>query len=190
MRQRSNRDGRNVRRPKSNRRQAHKNKARPTDRRHKHNRTLNQGRACSLQATSAALGLGEQQGATAVHITLTLYKSHTEFQVGTSKNRPRGDIQRACRNNIAQGTNVPHDGLEKVPVHLDTDSHKSVTMVYIFRMCTVTRLHAPVMQSGSGTPRLGSGGSVGRAARVHHGDIQLGGTMGGGRVTSMSARTP
>jgi hypothetical protein len=45
-------------------------------------------------------------------------------------------------------------------------------------------------QSGNGASAMGGGGSKGRAAKRDHGDIQQGGTMGGGRVTSMSARAP
>jgi hypothetical protein len=39
----------------------------------------------------------------------------------------------------------------------------------------------PITQSGSGTSRAGGGGNIGRAARMNHGDIQQGGTMGRGK---------
>jgi hypothetical protein len=46
--------------------------------------------------------VGEEQRARAVHVTLTLHKSHTQLPVGTHKKRPWGDSQRARRRDIAQ----------------------------------------------------------------------------------------
>jgi hypothetical protein len=49
-------------------------------------------------------------------------------------------------------------------------------------MACMRTVLAPVMQRGSGTPRLGSsGGNVCRAARVNHGDFQKGGNVGRGK---------
>jgi hypothetical protein len=67
--------------------------------------------------------LGEQQGhvyrARAVHVTLTLHKSHIRCPVGTGKKQPPGDSQRARRRSIAQGTKVPHDGPAEALVRLE-----------------------------------------------------------------------
>jgi hypothetical protein len=90
--------------------------------------------------------------------------------VGTSKKEPSGDSQRACRRDITQGTKLLHDGPDEVPVRLDAGRHKGVTGVQMASMCPVL---APVTHSGSG--------NIGRAAKMHHGDIQLGGTMGRGK---------
>jgi hypothetical protein len=48
-------------------------------------------------------------------------------------------------------------------------------------MACVCPVLAPVTQSGSSASRLGGGSNVGRAARLNHGDIQQGGTMGRGK---------
>jgi hypothetical protein len=104
--------------------------------------------------------------------------SHTQFPVGTSKERSPGDSQRACRRDVAEGTKVPHDGPGEVPVRLDAGRHKGVDRVQMAGMCPVL---IPVTQSGSSASRLGGSGNVGRAARMNHGDIQQGGTMGRGK---------
>jgi hypothetical protein len=122
--------------------------------------------------------LGKQQRTGAIHITLTLNKSYTQFPVGTSKERPPGDSRRASRSDVAEGTKVPHDGLAEVPIRLDAGRHKGVARVQMAGMRPVL---IPVSNSGSSASRLRSGGNVGRAARMNHGDIQQGGTMGRGK---------
>jgi hypothetical protein len=129
--------------------------------------------------------LGKQQRARTVHITLTLNKIHTQFPVGTSKKRPPGDSQRPRQRNIAQGTKVPHDGLAEVPVRINAGRHKGVTRVQMARM---RRVCAPVTQSYSGALCVGGSGNVGRAARMNHGDIQQGETMGWGKGHLVSTR--
>jgi hypothetical protein len=122
-----------------------------------------------------------------VRTTLTLHESYTQFPVGTSKEGPPGDNQRAYRRDVAEGTKVPHDGPAKVTVRLDAGRYKGVARVQMAGMHPVL---IPVTQSGSRVSRLGGGGNVGRAARMNHGGIQQGGTMVPGRVTSTSARAP
>jgi hypothetical protein len=78
-------------------------------------------------------------------------------------------------------------GLQKGHACLVAGRHKVVNGVQLACMRLVL---APITQSGSGTSHLGGGGNIGRAARMKHGDIQQGETMGQGRVTSMLARTP
>jgi hypothetical protein len=73
--------------------------------------------------------LGVQQRTGAVHITLTLHKSYTQFPVGTSKERSSRDSWRACRCDVAEGTKVPHDGPAEVPVRFDAGRHESVARV-------------------------------------------------------------
>jgi hypothetical protein len=104
--------------------------------------------------------LGEHQRTGAVHITLTLHKSHTQFPVGTSKERSSGNSRRECRRDVAEGTKVLHDGPAEVPVHLDAGRHKGVARV---QMASMRPVLIPVTQSGSSTSRLGSGGNVGRS---------------------------
>jgi hypothetical protein len=65
-----------------------------------------------------------------------------------------------------------------VPVRLDAGRHKGQTRVQMAGMRPVL---IPVTQSGSGASRVGGGGNVGRAARMNHGDIQQGGTLGRGK---------
>jgi hypothetical protein len=97
--------------------------------------------------------------------------------MGTSKKRPPGDSQRAHRRDTAQVAKVPYDGPAEVPVHLDAGRHKGANGVQIARMRAEL---APVRQSGSSVSRMGGGGNAGRAARMNHGRIQQGGTMGRG----------
>jgi hypothetical protein len=105
---------------------------------------------------------------------LTLHKSHTQFPVGTRKKRPPGDSQSARQRDIALGAKVSHDGCRSARTSRRWQAQR----------CDrgADGPHAPgtcpVMQSSSGASRLGGGGDVGRAARMNHGDIQQGGTMG------------
>jgi hypothetical protein len=119
--------------------------------------------------------LGEQQRTGAVHTTLTLHKSYTQFPVGTSKERSAGDSWRACRRDVAEGTKDPHDGPAEVPVRFDAGRHEGVARVQMTGMRPVL---IPVTQGGSSASCLAGGGNVGCAARMNHGDIQQGGTMG------------
>jgi hypothetical protein len=96
--------------------------------------------------------------------------------VSTSKEPPPSDSQRARRRVIAQGTKVPHDEPAEAPVRLDTDGHKGVTRVQMARL-----LLAPIMQSSSSRSVLGGGGNIGQAARMDHGNVQQGGTVGRGK---------
>jgi hypothetical protein len=50
--------------------------------------------------------LDDQQRTGAVHITLTLHESYTQLPVGTSKERPPGDSQRAPRRDMTQGASA------------------------------------------------------------------------------------
>jgi hypothetical protein len=142
--------------------------------------TLNQGKECPPQATRAALKpwRATAHKSSTVHITLTLYESHDQLPVGTSKKRPPGDRQRVHRCDITQGTKVPHDGPARVPVCLDAGRNKGVTGVQMPRMRPVL---VPVTQIGSSAARLGGSGNVGRAARMDNGDIQQFGTVGRGK---------
>jgi hypothetical protein len=97
--------------------------------------------------------------------------------VCTSKEGPPGVSRRAGRRDVAEGTKVPHDGPAEVLVRLDAGRYKAVARV---QMAGMRPVHMPVTQSSSGALRLGGGGNVGRAARMNHGDIQQGGTMGRG----------
>jgi hypothetical protein len=110
------------------------------------NSTLNPWTECLPMQHVRSQRLGKQQGARAVHETLTLHKSHTRFLVGTIKKRPPGDIQRARRRDIALGSKVPHDGHAEVSVR----RQKGVTGV---QMARVRPVLAPVTQSGSGASR-------------------------------------
>jgi hypothetical protein len=92
--------------------------------------------------------------------------------VGTSKDRSPGDGQRVRRRDVAEGTNVPHDGPAVVPVRLDASRHKGVARVQMDGMRLVL---TPAMQSGSHASRLGGGGNVCSSVRMNHGDIQQGG---------------
>jgi hypothetical protein len=103
--------------------------------------------------------------------------SYTQFPVGTSKERSPSDSQGASRLDVVEGTKVPHDGPAEVPVRFDAGMYKGVARVQMAGMRPVL---IPVTQSNSGTSRLG-GGNIGRAARMNHGDIQQGGTMGRGK---------
>jgi hypothetical protein len=80
--------------------------------------------------------------------------------VGTSKERPPGDSQRAPQRDITQGMKVPHDGPAEVPVRLEAGEHKGVTGMQIARILVL------VTRSGSSAARLGVGGNVGRVART------------------------
>jgi hypothetical protein len=48
-------------------------------------------------------------------------------------------------------------------------------------MTSMWTVFVPIPQSSNGAPILGSGGNIGRAARMNHEDIQHGGTMGWGK---------
>jgi hypothetical protein len=48
-------------------------------------------------------------------------------------------------------------------------------------MAGMSPVHILVTQSSSGDSRLGGGGNVGCAARMNHGHVQQGGTMGWGK---------
>jgi hypothetical protein len=65
-----------------------------------------------------------------------------------------------------------------VPVRLDAGWHKGVARV---QMAVMRPVLIPVTQSGSSVFRLGGGGNVRLAARMNHGDVQQGGTMGRGK---------
>jgi hypothetical protein len=75
-------------------------------------------------------------------------------------------------------TKVPHDGPAEVPVRLNAGRHKGGARVQMAGMRPVL---IPVMQSGCSASRLGGDRNVGRTARMKHGDIQQGGTMGRGK---------
>jgi hypothetical protein len=111
-------------------------------------------------------------------MTLTLHKSDTQLPVGTSKERSPGDSRRTRRRDVAEGTKVPHDGPAEVPKSLEAGRDKGVARV---QMASMRPVPIPVKQSCSGASRLGIGDNVGRAARMNHGDIQQGGTMGRGK---------
>jgi hypothetical protein len=98
--------------------------------------------------------------------------------VATSKKHPPPVTARERPRDVAQGRKVPHDPPAALPGRLDGGGHKGVTGVQMARMPPVS---APITQSGSSASRLGGGGNVGRAARMNHGDIQQGGTVGQGR---------
>jgi hypothetical protein len=66
-----------------------------------------------------------------------------------------------------------------LPRCLDAGRHKGVPRVQMAGMRPVL---IPVAQRGSSASRLGGGGNAGRAARMNHGDIQQGGTMGQGKA--------
>jgi hypothetical protein len=98
--------------------------------------------------------------------------------VSTCKKRASGHSQRARRRGIAQGTEEPHDGPAEVPIRLDAGRHTDVTGL---QMACMRPVLAHVTQSGSCASRRGGSGTVGRAARMRHGDIQQDGTMGWGK---------
>jgi hypothetical protein len=116
---------------------------------------------------------GEQHRTRAVHKTLTLRKSYTQLPVGTSKQRPASDSQRAPRRDVIQGTKEQHDGPAEVPLRLNAGGHKGVTGVQRAHMRLVL---LPVTQSGSSAARPGGNGNVGCAARKDHGDVRQCGT--------------
>jgi hypothetical protein len=196
--------GKRSKGPKSNKNTANimrKKNSQPTDRHHKLETTLFQGRACLPQATPAAPqpwqatarkivthnpeslqgqhlpphSLGKQQRTRLLHITLNLCKSRTQFRVDTSVKRSLIDSGRPRRRYIAQGTNVRDgfagDGFAGVSLRLNARRHQSVTGVQM----------SSVVQGGSGAMRSGCGGNAGRAVRLNHEDIQQAGTMGWGR---------
>jgi hypothetical protein len=96
--------------------------------------------------------IGERPRARAVHRTLTLHKSQSQFPVGTSKKRPPGDSQRTIRSDISQGYEGTADAPAKVPIRLDAGRLKGVTGVQMARMLPLLAL---VTQSGSGASHLG-----------------------------------
>jgi hypothetical protein len=108
-----------------------------------------------------------------VHRTLTLPKRHAQFTVDSSEKRSPDKRKKARRSDTSQGTKGLHDWHAEVPTRLDVRRHKSVAGVLMSRMHMML---TPVAQSGSGAPRLRSGGNECWAVRVHHGDIKQLGT--------------
>jgi hypothetical protein len=116
-----------------------------------------------------------------------LYFVQEQYSVGGGHYRETTLGERVHGTVIAQGTNVPHDGLAEAPVHLNASRHKSVSRVQVSRVGTAFAL---VAQGGSGATsrkrRQQRSGSEGKSwrypARWDHGV--------GERVTPMSARAP
>jgi hypothetical protein len=81
--------------------------------------------------------LGGQYRATAVCITLTLNRSHTQNPEGIIKKGPPDESQRSCRRIISQTTKVPHDGPAEVPVRFYASKHKGVTGAQVACMRSV-----------------------------------------------------
>jgi hypothetical protein len=124
-----------------------KKETQPTEEKHAGDRTLNQG-ASAAGNTCRPEALASNTRA--VHITLTLHESHTQFPVGNSKKQPPFDSHRACICDVAQGTKVPHDGPIEVPNASTLVGIKAVTRVQMALVCQVL---APATHSGSSAPR-------------------------------------
>jgi hypothetical protein len=99
------------------------NKSQPTER-HLLDDTTFKERSVHPRQHLLPCSHGRQQRTRAVHMTMPLHWSHTQFPVGTSKKRPRGDSQRALRHDIALGTKAPHDVPAKMSVRLGTGAQR------------------------------------------------------------------
>jgi hypothetical protein len=121
--------------PKTTRSQTQKTKAQPSHMRCATSELSIKERSVRPRQHLPLRSLGGQQRAGAVQITLTLHKNHAQFPVGTSKKRPVGVSQRACRRDVPQGTNELNDGLAEAPIRLNADRHNGVTGLQLARKC-------------------------------------------------------